>query len=582
PVRVLVHMVDLAGNESDDQIEGLILDTTAPAVESVELGLRPPADIVLPAASRATTGTTVRVAFVLNESVSDDPILSWDVDADLTRISPAGAITRVYEGVIQTPAADGPHAIQALVEDLVGNAATLEVATVVIDNVSPTAVDVDTADLVVYERHPWGTVDDGPVRLAVRVGAAAYAVDGTDNDEGRFTAYGHLLLCQDAARCGGASTLAVTALGASAEAVELTIDHDETSVWVALLDRAGNVSQPRAVRDVVYTMVSRTHPLHAHRGATTSELGPTIFEQHLVGDADDSLATGDARTLDARADARWTELPGGTPGALYAASLVYDSGADALVLFGGKNDGSTCLGAANGGNCGNTFRLNLSTPSHWSMVASTGPSPRMGAAAVYVPTTGTILLHGGRGAGSLNDTWEWSGTAWTQRTTVGPASVHHSLVFDRLRERVLMVGCTATVLRAWNDGTSTWDPVPTSGGTLPCFAADFPLFGAAYDEDADKVIAFGVGTEYVIDLATGVMTSTAMPQITSRYQPRLLWDPLRRGVLMHGGVLIAGTGSCEGSGSAHCQSVWLRKDGVWSVLDAELDVADAPHASRQL
>ncbi len=582
PVRVLVRMVDVAGNTSEDVIEGLILDSTPPAVESAELSLVPPAGIVLPTASRATTGTTVRVAFVLDEAVVDDPVLSSDVDIDLARISADGALTRIYEGVIQSAAAAGPHAIQALVRDLVGNVATLEVATVVVDNVAPTAVDVDTGDLVVYERHPWGTIADGPARLAVRVAAAAYAVDALDNDEAPFSAHGHLLLCSAAAGCGDAATLARAALGPSAVNVELTIDHEETSLWVALLDRAGNVSQPRAVRDVIYTMVSKTDPLHAHRGGSTSDLGPTIFEQHLVDDVGDLLATGDARTLDARADARWTELAGGTPGALYGASLVYDSGADALVLFGGKNDGSTCLGAANGGNCGNTFRLNLATPSTWSMVANTGPGPRMGAAAIYVPTTGTILLHGGRGAGSLSDTWEWNGSAWTQRTTVGPASVHHSLVFDRKRQRVLMVGCTTTVLRAWNDGTSAWDPVATTGGSLPCFAPDFPVYGAAYDEDADQVIAFGNGTEYVIDLTTGVMTSALMPQIAARYQPRMLWDPLRRGVLLHGGVLIAGTGSCEGSGSAHCQNVWLRKGGVWSVLDAELDVPDAPHASRQL
>lgn len=83
---------------------------------------------------------------------------------------------------------------------------------------------------------------------------------------------------------------------------------------------------------------------------------------------------------------------------------------------------------------------------NWTLRATTGPSVREDARMVYDPVSEKVILFGGANYNSgvrFNDTWEWNGTAWTQRfpgSTLPPARGGHGMAYDRSRDRVVLFG----------------------------------------------------------------------------------------------------------------------------------------------
>ncbi len=85
---------------------------------------------------------------------------------------------------------------------------------------------------------------------------------------------------------------------------------------------------------------------------------------------------------------------------------VYDAARAEIVVFGGY--GSTV------GSLGDTWAWN---GTNWRLAATTGPSPRMGAAIAYDSLRSRIVLVGGAGGpAQTSDHWEWDGTSWTEHT----------------------------------------------------------------------------------------------------------------------------------------------------------------------
>jgi hypothetical protein len=74
------------------------------------------------------------------------------------------------------------------------------------------------------------------------------------------------------------------------------------------------------------------------------------------------------------------------------------------------------------------------------------PFPRAQHGLVYDVQRGVHVLFGGYGTNgantSFNDTWEWNGLDWVQRTpaTVPPARTYHAMAYDFSRGRVVMFG----------------------------------------------------------------------------------------------------------------------------------------------
>lgn len=151
---------------------------------------------------------------------------------------------------------------------------------------------------------------------------------------------------------------------------------------------------------------------------------------------------------------QWAELPiTSAPPPRLGHSMVYDPQRDRVVLFGGIPDLFPTLN----GYLADTWEFDGTA---WTrMFPETSPSPRAHAAMFYDAARGVVVLHGGEffwGEITYSDTWEWNGAAWTQVAS-GPRATErasHAIAYDPVRERAVMFGGW------WEDDTiSTFLPL---------------------------------------------------------------------------------------------------------------------------
>ncbi|MEZ4366271.1 MAG: hypothetical protein R2939_08270 [Kofleriaceae bacterium] len=173
------------------------------------------------------------------------------------------------------------------------------------------------------------------------------------------------------------------------------------------------------------------------------------------------------------------------------------------------------------------------------------PSARGFAAMAYDPVRRRLVLHGGYGeidptfggAGVLDDTWEFDGTTWTQRT-VGPPRYFAAMAWDAPTGKMILFGgrdhtMSRVAATAALTGTS-WSALP---GTQPA-AREFPMM--TYDARVGHIVLTGGIT------AGGPITDTWIwrdgwsqpsPLAPSKRRASPLAYDARRGVaVMFGGI----------------------------------------------
>ncbi|MEO7966687.1 MAG: kelch repeat-containing protein, partial [Gemmatimonadaceae bacterium] len=247
----------------------------------------------------------------------------------------------------------------------------------------------------------------------------------------------------------------------------------------------------------------------------------------------------------------WTRLSTEGPSPR-AASMVYDSKRDRIVLFGGS--GPTGLH-------NDTWEFD---GTRWKLVmrdsAAASPPARALAALAYDSRRARVVLTAGfagfdpaaRGPKMLDDTWEWDGRSWTQVNTPGPGARDHSAsVYDPTRGVVILHGGGMLKGNAPELVGDTWS---YDGRQWTRLRDDGPPRGRhrlAYDSRAKEVLLYGgwaPGNIQSSDLwtlgdtwkrlspANGVPAQSASgPTPPDRRHHALTFDPVIRRVLLSGG-----------------------------------------------
>ncbi len=184
----------------------------------------------------------------------------------------------------------------------------------------------------------------------------------------------------------------------------------------------------------------------------------------------------------------WAEvnLGGSRPTGRRRHSMAYDSRRGVVVLFGGLYTNFPTFAL------GDTWEWNGSA---WTQRHVAGPTPRMDAAMTFDEDRGVVVLFGGMRESTreqFGDTWEWDGIEWRQVATTGPSPRFldtNSLVFDAARGvSVLFGGQTLTNVLygdTWHWNGHTWSQVSNSG---PTPRQDGVM---AYDSIRRRIVLFG-------------------------------------------------------------------------------------------
>jgi len=231
----------------------------------------------------------------------------------------------------------------------------------------------------------------------------------------------------------------------------------------------------------------------------------------------------------------WIQRASSGPPARYNHAMAYDAARGRVVLFGGDPGGINTDPPF-----GDTWEWDGTA---WSQRASSGPAPRTGHAMAYDAARGRIVLFGGGLRGQLlGDTWEWDGTVWSQRASSGPvARNEHRMAYDSARGRIVLFGGDG--IGGLHGDTWEWDG---TAWTQPASSGPTARYGhaMAYDAARGRVVLFGGdGGSYLGD--TWEWDGTAWTQRGSsgpapRFGHAMAYDAARGRVVLFGGATDGG------------------------------------------
>ncbi|MEO8552502.1 MAG: kelch repeat-containing protein, partial [Kofleriaceae bacterium] len=196
-------------------------------------------------------------------------------------------------------------------------------------------------------------------------------------------------------------------------------------------------------------------------------------------------ATAVTNTIDEWNGFDWVTIdPAVAPIGRSASAMAYDRAIDRTVLFGGF-DGTYEVG--------DTWLWNGAV---WTPADAGGPVGRSDHLMVYDPRRSVVVLFGGvrTGLGVLDDTWEFDGKTWTQKTTAHkpPARASAQAVYDPKAGLIVMTGGNTgfTPVTYFAD-TWTYDGVDWHDVTPAGVAPRVADAGIGYDLASQQVLMYG-------------------------------------------------------------------------------------------
>ena len=193
---------------------------------------------------------------------------------------------------------------------------------------------------------------------------------------------------------------------------------------------------------------------------------------------------------------------------------------------------------ADGDGCSASCQAEAAT---WSALAAAPPG-RSSPAVAYNRDRGVVVLFGGFGSGgaALTDTWEWDGTSWSQRATIGPppaVSFGSTMVYDDdLHRSVLFGGLDANgAVAMWEWDGARWTEQGSSSGPQVDSVA------MAYDAARRQVVALTSiddnGDTWTWDGSAWAEVPDARSLAPKRVAPAMAYDPVRGVVVAFGGSI---------------------------------------------
>jgi hypothetical protein len=183
---------------------------------------------------------------------------------------------------------------------------------------------------------------------------------------------------------------------------------------------------------------------------------------------------------------------------------------------------------------------------------STAPSARTSPGMAYDGAAGNVVLFGGydNTGATLNDTWTWDGTTWTQQfPPLSPPARQlnvHGMAYHAATRRVVMFGGTRD--RHPLGDTWTWDGLSkTWTQQLPASSPSLRRSMMAYDDATRMVVLFGGDTGGILPKATfyndtwiwdGATWTQRFPASSpsARGMASMTYDPNLGAIVLFGGV----------------------------------------------
>lgn len=195
----------------------------------------------------------------------------------------------------------------------------------------------------------------------------------------------------------------------------------------------------------------------------------------------------------------WTQrAPAVRPPARYGQAMVWDAARQRVLLFGGYC-GTGCA-------LGDTWEWDGVSGTWTQRTPAVAPTARFSAGMAYDSERQRAVLFGGRTlAARVNDHWEWDGAAgtWTQRSgfaVLPSARSAHRLIYDAARRRTVLFGGFAGFFtnETWEFDGSAWQQRSVSAPP-----AGRAFFGFDYDSLRRRGVLYGG------DLGSGPTPGTA-------------------------------------------------------------------------
>ena len=240
------------------------------------------------------------------------------------------------------------------------------------------------------------------------------------------------------------------------------------------------------------------------------------------------------------ATAQWQQAaPAASPSARSGAGMTATP--TGILLFGG----STGFSASN-----ETWSYDGAT---WSQLnPAPAPTAKAGHEMVYDIVRGVVLMYGGLntsffGGPSVDQTWEWNGTTWTQvfpSTTPGGLG-NHGMSYDVVRNRVVLYGGSANSFfpiaesGTWEFNGTTWVLVATTGTPGPL---ERPAM--CYHVGINRTVLFGgidpqiggVDTTWLYDGTNWTAAPVTGSKPAVRTGAKMVYDSARGVCVLTGGL----------------------------------------------